>query len=492
MTTRPDSLVPPFDAEDLDKLLSALADGLLPADDRARLESLLLENASARRRYLEFMQTEFLLASEIGYGETTIDRGGASGWRRSRFSSPTFLGGVAAALLVMLTACTAGAWWLASWRGGTGTAWISAVQDAVWSDGQPPVVGKPVPQGPCRLERGSIQITFPSGAVTAVQAPTALEILGANRMFLRSGRVTPFVPSSAQGFTVVSPGGEVVDFGTEFSIGVDRDGKTNVFVIDGEVAMAGGSDLEVSPMHLTQGFAGRFAVGEGQPAVTLRPLLIDHFDAVDGPLLRRDLEADQPSQVRDGKLRLPIDGRPHRRSSSVYTAIENEFSALAGRRSVISFKAALPNVGTAHFGRWVALVVDDGEGAPPHATDPDAQVAIMLSPYWKVGMKVAGETVRGLPSEAFRRSEDAVGPFQVVMVIDDSPAAHAEHGQAVVTAMVNGLEFIRDYPMRLPNRPRLSLHTHVRPNEGGVGYALIDDFSVSIDAENSHDVVISR
>lgn len=481
---------PPIDEQELERMFSALVDGMLSQEDRARLEEVLMADAAARRRYLEFMQVEFLLTSEVGFGEVTADADAipehcslSDGGRRGGLRWPRFLGGAAAALLVALAA------W--AWRadgpralfGERPAARITAVQDAEWEAAEPPVEGKPVAPGPVRLVRGSAQITFASGAVVAIHAPASVEVLGGNRMFLRSGRVTPYVPPSAKGFTVVSPSGEVVDFGTEFSIDVGDDGKTDVFVIDGEVAVAGGHGQPAKPMHLTQGFASQFASTERRPEVTLRPLVIDHFDGAHGPLLRRDFEASHPSFIRGGKLWLPIDGRPNRHMPTVHTVLDHDFSSMAGRRSVISFKATLPNVGTAHYGRWVALVIDDQDGDPPHAAESDANLGVMLSPFWKVGMRVGGNAVVGLPSSAFRRSEEAVGPFQVVMTIDDTPAAHAAHGTAVVTTMVNGLEFIRNYPFQLPAQPRLSLHTHVRPREGGSGFAVIDDFSVSVAAD---------
>jgi hypothetical protein len=480
----------PIDEQELDRMFSALVDGMLSHEDRARLEVLLMADAAARRRYLEFMQTEFLLASEIGFGEASADAAAIArhcpmsvGSRRGGAWWPRFFGGAAAALLVALAAWVWRADGPSRLSGARPSARITAVHDAEWDAAEPPVQDKPVAPGPVRLIRGSAQITFASGAVVAIHAPASVEVLGGNRMFLRSGRVTPYVPPSAKGFTVVSPSGEVVDFGTEFSIGVGDDGKTDVFVIDGEVAVAGGHGAAVKPMHLTQGFASQFATTERQPEVTLRPLVIDHFDGERGPLLRQDFEASHPSFVRDCKLWLPIDGRPNRQVSTVHTVLDHDFSSMSGRRSVISFKAMLPDIGTAHFGRWVALVIDDQDGDPPNAAESDANLGVMLSPFWKVGMRVGGKGVVGLPSSAFRRSEEAVGPFQVVMTIDDTPAAHVEHGTAVVTTMVNGLEFIRNYPFHLPEQPRLSLHTHVRAREGGSGFAIIDDFSVSVAAD---------
>jgi len=48
-----------------------------------------------------------------------------------------------------------------------------------------------------------------------------------------------------------------------------------------------------------------------------------------------------------------------------------------------------------------------------------------------------------------------------------------------VDVFVNGLCVVSDHPFPLPARPRLSLQTHVI-NKGDRGFALVDDFSVSV------------
>lgn len=480
---------PLLDDHDIDRVLSALVDGLLVAEGRAQLEQQLIADPATRRRYLEFMQVEFLLAAEIGYGVVTGDRPpndvgcmAAEPVVRGR-RRPGFRGGAAAALLVGATVWAFFGWWRADRALSAPAARITAVENAVWADDWQPVVGERVAAGAVGLLAGTAQVTFASGAVVSIRAPAKVEVLGDNRLFVRSGRVTPYVPPAAKGFTVVSPSGEVVDFGTEFSIDVRTDGRTDVFVIDGEVAVAGGHG-QATALQLTQGFASRFAAAGPEPAVTLRPLVVDHFDSAKGPLLREDCDSEQASVVRDGRLLLPIDGRPCRKDSMIHMMLGNDFSSLAGRRSVISYKATLPDTGAVHVGRWVAFVIDDGEEPfPPAATSSRARFGIMVSPLWQVGVRIAGhQALKRASVKVFSRAKDRVGPYQVVLEIDDSPAARAEYGSAVMTATVNGLEILRDQPFDLPARPRFSLHTWVRPEEGGQGQAVIDDFSVSVDA----------
>lgn len=481
------------DPAELERMFCALVDGVISTEDFSRLEMLLATDRAVRDEYRRFMRVEYLLAWEIGYGFDKANRplgplrtppGGASdGWPRgiSRMAGAGLLaallgGGLLAMIVVM-------AWGMRDHPQGRpmgGEAVLLTAEDAArWQADHVPALNGPVPSGPLRLEAGSAQITFPSGAVVAIRAPAQVEVLGRNRLFLRSGRITPFVPEEAKGFTVVSPGGEVVDFGTEFSIDVDASGKTDVFVIDGAVDVSGGHAATSPPMRLTQGFATRLTPAERDPLVTLTPLVVDHFDTADGPLLRRDVDADDDSHIVDGQLSIPLDASRRPKPIS-RIAIENDFSALVGRRSVISFKATLPEEGIGDITkRWMALVLYEGDGDPPMGTWPQSTASVLVSPWWTVGARVEGRPVKR--KQAFRRTGREIGPHQVVVEIDDTPATRERLGGAGMSVTANGLEVVRDQPFHLGEKPRLAFQTHVDEDSGGQGYVLIDDFSVSVE-----------
>jgi hypothetical protein len=78
----------------------------------------------------------------------------------------------------------------------------------------------------------------------------------------------------------------------------------------------------------------------------------------------------------------------------------------------------------------------------------------------------------------------AVGPFQVVVTIDDTPHGHSLHGGAVYTVMVNGNEIAIARRFVLPPRPRLHVQTYaVEPCTGANAFAVVDDFSVSVSTD---------
>lgn len=481
--------------DDVRRMISLLVDGELSSEEAERLEATLLADAAARDEYREFMVIEAILSWELAAesqrcGQSVAeDRGGgaevrpaplaASGKRRSWFVRlpRRALRVLALAGLVLLAA------WVGSWLPAPGRVAPPAVltesDQARWSLEGGLAVGDRLPDGPLTLLEGTAQIWFRSGAIVTLDPGAEIEVLGDNRLFLRAGRITPFVPAAARGFTVVSPSGEVIDLGTEFSIGVGPDGTTDVLVIDGQVDVASGHAAANPKVRLSQGFATEFAAFEPIPQLTQQPLVIDDFSRVGGALRWRDHDAGHPAVVRDGGLEVPIDGRPGRDRSFVQVELTNDFQTLVGRAATISFKVTLPENDGLHPGRWLALVIDRREQPRlPGASDEDSAVAVMVSPLWQASVRIDGEPL--LVPRLFPRSEEAVGPYQVVMRLDDSPRAHAAHGSAVVGVMINGREVVKNQPFALGPRPRLTLQTWVRPGEGGHGHVLLDDFCVSV------------
>ena len=224
---------------------------------------------------------------------------------------------------------------------------------------------------------------------------------------------------------------------------------------------------------------------------SVRPLIVDHFDgrppAVEGcSLLKWSTciwDQDCPAEVRDGSLQIPIDGGAGRRYPIVRVAVDHELPFL-GNRLVIAAKVTLPDGGTAaRDERWAGVLIDDAslQEAPSAAYGPYATLGVLVSPDWQVGLWGGGHQI-GRHRRVFARDADAVGPYQVVVVVDDSPPSHERHGSATASVTVNGLEVMRDHPISLGHRPRLQFQSHTKVHSGGRGVALIDDVSVSLDA----------
>jgi hypothetical protein len=362
-------------------------------------------------------------------------------------------------------------------------ALLADATDAEWADGLALTPGTAVAAGPLRLVAGSAQLRFRSGAFVTLSGPAEIEVLDGTSLFLRSGRIIPYVPKSAKGFTVVSPTGEVIDLGTEFAVSVDADGRTDVHVIAGDVQLARGRVAEGTFLTMKQGFGGRVAAAAAAPEFTDTPLVFENFSS-DPPLLRwRDIDVGRVATIRDGQLVIPVEhrgkGTDKQRSSRI--VLEHDFSAMRGRRTAISYRVSLPEAGIAGPNRWLACVIDDGTGEPPLAMEPEAVLAALVSPHFQVATRIDGGNHR--QTRVFSRDEDAIGPYQVFMTIDDTPAAHAAYGGTVADVIVNGQNVILRERIDLPDRPRIGLQTYSSHTVRGRGEALVDDFSVSVSVE---------
>lgn len=489
----------PFDEIEatVDRLASALVDGTCTTTEQVRLEALLLDHAEARARFRAFMHTESILAwkfstpgrqfpqvcDEGGGRDSPVDSGGFLRRRAAGLSAALVAGMATVAAVLVFVIRPVPRPVTVEREPVPFRATLVDATDAVWSGDLNVAVGMAVPQGPIRLVSGAAQVAFESGALVTLNGPAEIEVLGSNRLFLRSGRIVPFVPPAATGFTVVSPTGEVIDLGTEFSVNVDPSGRTDVYVLEGHVDVSRGHEDRNAPLRMSQGFGSRLSV-DSTPAFTDIPLIIDHFDDAEGPLRRHDVDPAKPSSVTAGSLHLPIEfrqaeGGKHRGHARMI--VDHDFSGMRNRRSAISYKVSLPNDGLGNEHRWMACVIDSGAGSPPMAFESTAAMSVLISPEWQAGVRIDGEPVR--QSRVFTRSDEAVGPYQVLLEVDDREEAHRRHGSAVLSVTVNGRELLRNQRVVLGDKPRIGLQTHCGDTNSGRGMAVVDDFSVSLSSE---------
>jgi hypothetical protein len=87
-----------------------------------------------------------------------------------------------------------------------------------------------------RLEvaEGIVEVTYDQGTVVSIKGPADFQMLSARRASSRGGRITVDVGKLCNGFTVETPSADIVDWGTEFGVGVQED-ETEIVVFDGMV-----------------------------------------------------------------------------------------------------------------------------------------------------------------------------------------------------------------------------------------------------------------
>lgn len=98
-----------------------------------------------------------------------------------------------------------------------------------------PPLGSFVPLGhEFALSSGMVELQFPAGATTIIEAPAVFVVTDDARLELASGSCSVHAPEGAEGFRVDTPLGNIIDLGTRFVVNVDQMGDTKVQVVEGE------------------------------------------------------------------------------------------------------------------------------------------------------------------------------------------------------------------------------------------------------------------
>ena len=119
-----------------------------------------------------------------------------------------------------------------------------------------------------RLSTGEdefLRVRTRRGVELLVEGETQLGFESADRVSLQRGGLTALVPARAVGFTVGTPGGDVVDLGTRFAVSVDEAGHAAVRVVDGRVRLDAIAAQDGESAELTAGEGGRITA-EGRAA----------------------------------------------------------------------------------------------------------------------------------------------------------------------------------------------------------------------------------
>ena len=114
------------------------------------------------------------------------------------------------------------------------------VDEVRWDAAQvnAPQAGGLVSAGDLRFGSGRLTLAFLSGVSVHIEGPADITLLGPERIACRRGNVRTLVNDGAEGFTIETPGGAVVDLGTEFGVNVEGGGKTQVMVYQGQAELA--------------------------------------------------------------------------------------------------------------------------------------------------------------------------------------------------------------------------------------------------------------
>ena len=114
------------------------------------------------------------------------------------------------------------------------------VDEIKWDAAQTnaPQAGGLVSAGDLRFGSGKLTLAFLSGVSVHIEGPADITLLGPERIACRRGNIRTLVNEGSEGFTIETPGGAVVDLGTEFGVNVEGGGKTQVMVYQGQAELA--------------------------------------------------------------------------------------------------------------------------------------------------------------------------------------------------------------------------------------------------------------
>ena len=244
---------PPFNPDKFQAMLADILDDNLSEADRDSLNAILRDSAEARGLYQRHMELHARLHLDYAVGSTLESMPGLPSmpgteraFKRKRNISNWWMG-IAAAFVgaLLLNALLLGL------RDGSptdriadtsnpidGVAVLSHAVELEWAkDARPHREGDALPKGRFRIAAGLAQIEFFGGATVILEGPAELELVSAQRARCLHGRLRAFVPEPAQGFTIEAPEFNAVDLGTEFAMSVDTNGRGELHVVDGEVAL---------------------------------------------------------------------------------------------------------------------------------------------------------------------------------------------------------------------------------------------------------------
>ncbi len=264
-----------YHKDELGRLIGAMCEGNITADDAGQLDSLLAKDEAARQFYNNYMflhaglysQHASLEAVESGavdsglrISDCGLERVGASSppvgaQRTGAGDRPARFSGRWVAIAAVLIGVAAVSSWLtysftggvpkktfeiargAAEKGAPDVARITATRNCLWADiGKNLGFGSRLASGQrLDLATGLIEITFKDGAVVVLEGPATFDVQSPGKAQLRDGRLTAVVPERAHGFEVATARMNVVDLGTEFGLMAEPEGAAEIHVFNGLV-----------------------------------------------------------------------------------------------------------------------------------------------------------------------------------------------------------------------------------------------------------------
>jgi FecR protein len=243
--------------DELRRLVGAMCDGVITAEDTGQLDALLTKNNEARRFYNNYMFLHAELYSQhaavpiADLGLRIADSNAPN--PKSKIQNPKYARWLAVAAAIIGVAAVS-SWMTYAVTHGRLTrspevaqvptgdakadvARITATRNCMWGETAKNLgFGSRLASGErLDLSNGLVEITFNDGAVVVLEGPASFDVDSPGRAQLHEGRLTAVVPERAHGFQVATARMNVVDLGTEFGLMAEAEGTAEVHVFNGLV-----------------------------------------------------------------------------------------------------------------------------------------------------------------------------------------------------------------------------------------------------------------
>ncbi|WP_145374945.1 LamG-like jellyroll fold domain-containing protein [Symmachiella dynata] len=281
-----------------------LADGDMTADEFAAVEERLLADSGFRERYVRAMGIEAGLHEALRFpGTFQLPK------PRRLSSVRVFVFGSVCSMLLLGLAVWAywafvpgrsGVIYHASASPGAKPVAIVTRAEAASDDVRPGMRIKP---GVLLVGEGQLQLEFMNGAQINLEGPAELHILSVEAAKLISGKAAVRIPPGARGFILNTPDAAVVDLGTEFAVSVEKNGESEIHVVDGEVdvSLLGSDGNTLTNQRVTQTGAYRLSGW---------PLSFKRIDSPSVPLPGIQAQDSSPLRVRDSYVQSVLASQP--------------------------------------------------------------------------------------------------------------------------------------------------------------------------------------
>ncbi len=246
-----------FDTAEFHLLISELRDSSITPERHQRLESILRQHPHARHQWFLFCDIETGLKD---WAVTEDERrSNHLPTNKTKAQSRPLQKIVASVAATILIAVTLGVWLNRPSNPATNNevsqtevlvgdvAVLTHAVGAEWQvNAESLSAGSTLAPSMLRLRSGALLIEFFSGATVVLEGPAEFEILSKTKGHLLTGKLNAHVPPQAQGFTIKTSAGDIVDHGTDFGVNMATEVPDELHVFRGKVEVkSGGKSRDV-------------------------------------------------------------------------------------------------------------------------------------------------------------------------------------------------------------------------------------------------------